>query len=255
VILNLAVNARDAMPDGGKLVVQTSNVDLDAAGVIDKARQAPGKYVRLDVIDTGTGMSDEVKSHLFEPFFTTKEVGKGTGLGLATVHGIVKQSGGHIEVESGPGHGTTFRIFFPQVMEAVAQRPASVIMTRKGGGETVLLVEDEETVRAMIGAALRKEGYKLLVAQHGVEALDLVEKHKGPIHLAITDMVMPKMNGREFADRLQKVRSDTKVLYMSGYTDPGVAQRVLPTNMPFLQKPFTRDLLLRKLHELLDSGA
>ncbi len=255
VIMNLAVNARDAMPQGGKLTVLTANADLDQDYVAGHLGARPGPHVMLAVSDTGCGMDAETVSHIFEPFFTTKEPGKGTGLGLSTVYGIVKQSGGYIWVDSEPGRGTTFKIYLPRVDEA-----AELVKTRAApseaprGSETVLLVEDEETVRDVVREALKASGYTVLAATSGGEALQEAGRHQGPIHLAVTDLVMPDMSGRELAERLAHLHPDTKVLYMSGYTDDAVVHHgVREAGVAFLQKPFTPDALARRVRELLDA--
>jgi two-component system, cell cycle sensor histidine kinase and response regulator CckA len=265
MILNLCVNARDAMPDGGRLTVRTANVDLDAAAAAREWTDArPGPYVMLEVSDTGAGMDGETRSHLFEPFFTTKEQGKGTGLGLSTVYGTVKQSGGHISVESEVGRGSTFRVYLPRVatpvvaaearrVEAPAPRPAAGDGLAAGRGETVLLVEDAQRVRAVVREILEMSGYAVLEAHHGAEALELSNRHAGPIHLLVTDVVMPQMSGRELAQRLSTLRPDLKVLYMSGYTDDAIVRHgVLASGIAFLSKPFTPDALALKVRELLD---
>ena len=265
MILNLCVNARDAMPDGGRLTVRTANVDLDAAAAARKWTDArPGPYVMLEVSDTGAGMDPETRSHLFEPFFTTKEQGKGTGLGLSTVYGTVKQSGGHISVESEVGHGSTFRVYLPRVatpvvaaearrVEAPTPRPAAGDGLAAGRGETVLLVEDAQRVRAVVREILEMSGYTVLEAHHGAEALELSNRHAGPIHLLVTDVVMPQMSGRELAQRLSTLRPDLKVLYMSGYTDDAIVRHgVLASGIAFLSKPFTPDAIALKVRELLD---
>ncbi len=255
VIMNLVVNARDAMPQGGRLSIETSNVELDAAHVRQHAGAHPGPHVMLAVGDTGVGMPSEVQAHIFEPFFTTKEPGEGTGLGLATVYGIVKQSEGYIEVDTEPGRGTTFRIYLPRVDEAPAPaRPTAALAQVPHGTETILLVEDEEGVRTLARDVLRANGYTVLDTQHGGEALLACERHAGPIELLMTDVVMPQMSGRELAERLAPLRPEMKVLYMSGYTDDAVVRHgVLDLGTAFLQKPFTPDTLARKVRDVLDA--
>ncbi len=255
VILNLAVNARDAMPQGGKLTIETADVELDGAHGQQHVAAQPGPYVMLAVSDTGCGMDAETRSHLFEPFFTTKEVGKGTGLGLATVYGIVTQSGGTVSVYSEPGRGTTFKLYLPCVEEAVEWPvPAASPVPLVEGSETILVVEDEEAVRSLARMVLERKGYTVLEACHGVEALRISERHQGPIALMLTDLIMPELGGRELAGRLAAVRPDTKILYMSGYTDNGIVhQGVLDARTAFLSKPFTPDALARKVREVLDA--
>ena len=254
VVLNLAVNARDAMPDGGRLLIETSNADVDEEFVRAHPGARPGCYVRLQVTDTGVGMDATVRAHLFEPFFTTKGLGRGTGLGLATVYGIVKQSGGFIWVDSTPGHGTQFMIDLPWVeAPKVAVADAAPSALRPRGTETVLVVEDETAVRHLARYVLEAHGYIVLEASHGAEALQIAAEHTGPIDLVVTDVVMPRMNGRELVDRLTPVRPGMKVVYMSGYTDDAVVARGVETaGLTFLQKPFTLDVFVRTVREVLD---
>jgi CheY-like chemotaxis protein len=254
VIMNLAVNARDAMPTGGRLTIETQTIALGRGGVREVPGLDPGSYVRLSVRDTGLGMEEETQSHLFEPFFTTKAKGKGTGLGLSTVYGIVKQSGGSIVVESHPGKGTTFKIYFPRVEEGSRRvEGATGTSDPARGRETILLVEDEPSVRGLVFEALRVNGYTVLEAKHGIEALLTGTRHMGPIHLLLTDVVMPQMSGPEVADKLTTLRPDMKVLYMSGYPDhPVFAQGSLKKATAFLQKPFTPNVLVQKVREVLD---
>jgi len=257
VIVNLAINARDAMPQGGKLVIETANAELDAAFVRTHAGAVPGAYVQLSVSDTGIGMDEETRSHLFEPFFTTKEIGKGTGLGLATVYGIVKQSGGYIWVDTEAGRGTTFRICLPRssgVPEAATPRDPATAPA--GGAETILLVEDEEAVRTLTTRALTARGYTVLVAANGPDALRLAEPLAAPIHLLLTDVVMPEMSGRELTRRLTASRPGLRVLYMSGYSEEAIARHgVLDPGTAFLQKPFTPDALAWRVQEVLSAPA
>jgi len=257
VVLNLAVNARDAMPNGGKLTVETQNVELDEAYVRGHLSAHPGAYVMLAVSDTGVGMDAATQARIFEPFFTTKEKGKGTGLGLATVYGIVKQSGGWIWVYSEPGHGTSFKVYLPRVAEAAAPAaPSPVPPVSVRGSETVLLVEDEEMIRHLVQKVLKANGYTVLVAASGRDAERVAGQHDGPIHLLMTDVVLPGLNGREVAQRLTAARAGIRVLYLSGYTDDAIVHHgVLEPGVAFLQKPFTPAVLGRKVREVLDSPA
>ena len=253
VIMNLVVNAHDAMPRGGRLIISTANVDLDENEA--KAHSAPpGPYVMLSVADTGVGMSPETLSHIFEPFFTTKEQGKGTGLGLSTVFGITQQSGGHITVYSEAGHGSTFKIYFPRIVEAAgAGSGRSLAGPAPGGTETILLAEDEAPLRALMGRRLRELGYQVLLASDGLEALTQQQQHQGPIHLIISDVVMPRMGGPEMVHRLLPLLPGVKVLFVSGYAaealSPGEFEEAQPG---YLQKPFTPETLARKVREVLD---
>lgn len=259
VILNLAVNARDAMPQGGRLTMETANVELDKAGAQLEAGMQPGRYVALTVRDTGLGMNAEVRARVFEPFFTTKPKDKGTGLGLSMAHGIVTQSGGSIRVDSEPGRGAMFAIYLPAVDEegrVVAVEAAERVAGLTRGSETVLVVEDEAPVRALAREVLRRNGYTVFEANGGQEALSLSQSCPGPIHLLLTDLVMPGMSGRILAERLGSLRPAMKVLYMSGYTDDAILQRAVgQTDVAFLPKPFTADILVRKVREVLDSTA
>ena len=253
-ILNLVVNARDAMPSGGKLTIQTGNEDVDQEFAGKHMGLKPGRYVMLSVSDTGVGMPPEVKERLFEPFFTTKEKGKGTGLGLSTVYGVVKQSGGEIWIYSEPGFGTIFKIYLPAVdepLEAAKRRPVGERMPR--GHETILVVEDEDEVRKLAVGILSKQGYKVLDASHGGDAMLMLEENREPIHLLLTDVVMPGINGPDFARRMKFVHPDLRVLYMSGYADNVIFQHgILDKAMAFLQKPFTIERLTGKVREVLD---
>jgi PAS domain S-box-containing protein len=256
VIVNLAVNARDAMPGGGKLIIETSNVDLDANYTRTHPEVRPGPYVMLAVSDTGHGMNTDTMSRIFEPFFTTKEVGKGTGLGLSTVFGIVKQSGGHIGVYSEVGRGTSFKVYLPRIERSGEVAPAGVARAEAlpVGSETILLVEDEEALRQLIREILEVGGYRVLPGGSPEEALAAAEAHSGPIHLLLTDVVMPLMSGRQVADRIKASRPAVRVMYMSGYTDEAISHHgALEPGTEFLQKPFTADALLRKVREVLEA--
>ncbi len=254
VILNLAVNARDAMPQGGKLTIETENVYIDEEYATHHVAVKPGHYVMLAVSDTGTGIDEKTRAHIFEPFFTTKEVGKGTGLGLSTVYGIVKQSGGNIWVYSEVGQGTTFKVYLPRVAGGAQEYRRSVAPKEAlQGKETILLAEDDEMVRNLVLEVLRHYGYQVLEASNGGAALLICERHKGQVHLLITDVVMPEMSGRELAVRLSQLRPDMKVLFMSGYTDNAIVdQGVLAEGTPFIQKPFAPDALAHKVKEVLE---
>ncbi|PYO96181.1 MAG: hypothetical protein DMD61_14495 [Gemmatimonadetes bacterium] len=256
VLLNLAVNARDAMPGGGRLSIETTRLALHEEHLERRHRLPPGDYACLVVTDTGVGMDEATQAHLFEPFFTTKEVGKGTGLGLATVYGIVKQSGGYIWVYSEPRRGTTVKVYLPRVPGASeAPAPAPPARAARGGNETVLLVEDAAPVRALARRSLEACGYRVLDASDGPSALELSARHAAGIDLLVTDVVMPGMSGRELAERLAPQRPEMKVLYTSGYTDDAmVRQGVLNAGVAFLQKPFVPDMLARKVREVLDGG-
>jgi two-component system, cell cycle sensor histidine kinase and response regulator CckA len=256
VIMNLAVNARDAMPQGGKLIISTENFVMDEGFVRRYPYPVqPGPYVCLTVTDTGIGMDAETKGRAFEPFFTTKEKGKGTGLGLATVYGVVKQSGGYIDIESSLGVGTTFKIYLPRVDEEVhAQAPSGSGVSRSiAGKETILLVEDEESLRRLTRATLELGGYTVLEAKDGLDALELSKRHDGSIDLLLTDMVMPGMGGKALAQELLRRRPEIRIVYMSGYAGQAVgAQGPIDPGSDFLSKPFTREVLTRKIREALD---
>jgi signal transduction histidine kinase len=254
VIMNLVVNARDAMPKGGSLTIKTANVRLDEQYVGAYPDLGPGHYVLLAITDTGIGMSEEVKLRVFEPFFSTKE-GKGTGLGLATVHGIVKQSEGHIAVYSEVNHGTTLKVYLPAVREALSMHRVPVEPPATHGNETILLAEDEDAVRQVARRMLELRGYKVFEARNGTEALRIGQDHHGPIHLLVTDTIMPQMGGCELAQRLTALRPQLRVLYTSGYTDDAIIrQGILTSSTPFLQKPFTPRALAAKVREVLESG-
>jgi nitrogen-specific signal transduction histidine kinase len=261
VLVNLAVNARDAMPEGGRLLIETADVELDAMfGPKRGAAISAGPYVMLAVSDTGLGMDAATQARIFEPFFTTKEVGKGTGLGLSTVYGIVKQSGGSIWVESEPGAGATFRIYLPRVDADLASRePAPEAVhaaddtTR--GSETILLVEDEDAVRTLAGRMLRRKGYRVLDARHGGEALEILGAYLGRVDLVLTDIVMPGMGGTELARRVREMRPNVPLLFMSGYSHGEIEQRGgFAPDEAFLQKPFTADELARQVREVLEAA-
>jgi nitrogen-specific signal transduction histidine kinase len=255
VIVNLSVNARDAMPHGGSLGIETSITELDAGYCRLHPETTPGPYLLLAITDSGTGMTEDVKAHLFEPFFTTKEVGKGTGLGLATVHGILKQSNGHINVYSELGRGTTFKIYLPVVgQQAPAVRRVEVTLGSLRGKESILLVEDDPHVRNLSAAILTRAGYQVQQARRGEEALALAEMPANMINLLLTDLVMPGMNGVVLARTLRSTRPDLQVLFTSGYTDSTLLKDGFFTpDTPFITKPFTPEALLRRVRELLDS--
>jgi len=256
VIMNLAVNARDAMPSGGKLTIETSNISLDEDYARFHAPLKPGNYVTLAISDTGAGMDSETQSHIFEPFFTTKGP-RGTGLGLSTVYGIVKQSGGYIWVHSEPDKGTTFKIYLPRVAEISENLAQIAVPAEPGtvkGTETILVVEDEPNLRYLARQFLEKQGYRVIEAADGAVAMQIAVAHEGMIHLLLTDVIMPGMNGRELAQRIVEIRPNTKVLYMSGYTENVIGRNgTLDAGVRLLQKPFTLHDLKNRVREVLDS--
>ncbi|MDQ6770640.1 MAG: PAS domain S-box protein [Gemmatimonadota bacterium] len=259
VLVNLVVNARDAMPQGGRINIETRNVELDDNYTSEHAPVVSGRYVMLAVGDTGVGMNRDTREHAFDPFFTTKEAGKGTGLGLATVYGIVKQSGGYVWIYSEPGHGTTLKLYFPEVSAAAAfggaGEPSIAAKTPNRGSETILLVEDEEAVRGLASRILERQGYRVIPAQHGREAMEIASREMGQIDLVLTDIVMPGMNGRGLVERLSGIRPTIKSLYMSGYTDDDIIRRgFIEPSKSFLQKPFTSEALLQTVRKVLDEG-
>jgi two-component system cell cycle sensor histidine kinase/response regulator CckA len=254
VLMNLVVNARDAMPTGGKLVIETANADLSEQYVERHQPVVPGRYVMLAVTDSGVGMSADTKVRIFEPFFTTKEKGKGTGLGLSTVYGIVKQSGGYVWVYSELGKGTTFKVYLPRV-DAPAQAPAPPReATRLTGTETILIAEDDEILRRLTKGLLEKAGYRVLEAENARNALAAARAHQGTIHLLLADVVMPGGSGRELARQLAESRPDMKVLYVSGYTDDAIVHHgMLEPGLNFLAKPFTPAALALRVRDVLDT--
>jgi PAS domain S-box-containing protein len=256
IVMNLGVNARDALPRGGKLTLETAKVYLDEDYARKHTYVTPGHYAVIAVTDNGEGMDAATQGRIFEPFFTTKDVGRGTGLGLSTVYGLVKQNNGHIEVYSEAGHGTTFKVYLPRVQEVVPAVPEAMPIARNlHGSETILVVEDEDMLRESICRSLKIYGYTVPAARHGGEAVLLCERHTGPIHLLLTDVVMPQMNGRDLVDRLTPLRPDMKVLYMSGYTENAMVRHgVLETDIFFIQKPFRTKKLLEKIREILDES-
>jgi two-component system cell cycle sensor histidine kinase/response regulator CckA len=256
VLMNLVVNAKDAMPNGGRISIHTAFSTLDDSHRREQGFLRPGDYVMMSVTDTGAGMDKETQSRIFEPFFTTKETNKGTGLGLSTVYGIVKQSGGYVFVQSELGKGTTFSIYLPRVEEAIEpHKTAPVSHAAAGGTETVLLVEDEESVRELVRETLKSKGYRVIEADNGNSGLLAAEKHQGTIHLVITDVVMPELGGHELAQRILKSRPGTRVLYLSGYSEDAFgAESGMENGAPFLQKPFTLQSLSRKVREVLDAN-
>ncbi|MDO9531267.1 MAG: ATP-binding protein [Deltaproteobacteria bacterium] len=256
IIMNLAVNARDAMPTGGRLTLETANIDFAGSHNFLSETAPPGRYVRLAVTDTGSGMEAETLDHIFEPFFTTKEVGKGTGLGLPMVYGIVKQNHGFIEVDSRPGQGATFKIYLPRIEAAVEAPGTRVSLAAKlEGSETILVVEDEDALRTLLCRFFRLYGYNVIEARHGGEALLICERHPEPIHLMITDVVMPQMSGKELADRLAPLHPEMTVFFMSGYTGNDLTgYGEIEASQYFIPKPFRPMDLVKKVRDFLDAS-
>jgi CheY-like chemotaxis protein len=256
VLANLTVNARDAMAGVGQVTIETANVTWDDASARSQPESRPGDYVMLVVSDTGRGMDGDTRAHLFEPFFTTKEHGEGTGLGLATVFGIVKQNGGFIQVQSEPGQGAVFRLYFPRTGAETEPLPAGEAERSLRGSETVLLVEDEEQILNLGRRILEQQGYRVLAARSPQTALTLVAQHPGTIHLLVTDVVLPTMTGKELKQRLAGTHPALKCLFMSGYTADVIAHHgVLDEGVEFLQKPFTNRTLAERVRAVLESGS
>jgi PAS domain S-box-containing protein len=252
ILVNLVINARDAMPGGGKISIELRNIELDKIGVAAHPGLQPGDYVEMSITDTGSGMDPETLSRIFEPFYTTKENGKGTGLGLATVYGIIQQNNGAIEVHSRLGHGTTFYIYLPRATDL--GKPSPITAGAVPGTETVLLVEDDDRVRALVSNMLRKNGFTVLLASAGDQALEIAARHRGRIHLLLTDVLMPGLNGRMLSERLTATRPETRVLYMSGYSDDDILRLGVKKNAAhFIQKPFSIDALIHKIRDTLNS--
>jgi CheY-like chemotaxis protein len=257
VLMNLCINARDAMPEGGRLVLRTANASLDASYAEKHADVTSGSYVMVSVTDTGCGMDAETKNRVFEPFFTTKDVGKGSGLGLAVAYGVVRQSGGSIWVYSEPGKGSAFKVYLPRAVAAVPERGTAEDggVAAAGGGETILVVEDDDNLRVLVCRVLGQAGYRILSAGTPDEALNLAGERGEVADLLLTDVVMPQMGGPDLAEKLRASRADLPVLYMSGYAESSVTRQIKPnSSTAFLEKPFALDLLLRKVREVLDSA-
>jgi CheY-like chemotaxis protein len=254
IIMNLAVNSRDAMPQGGAFMVETAKVEFDESEARLNPDARPGPYVMLVVRDTGQGMDLATQARIFEPFFTTKATGRGTGLGLSVVYGIVRQSGGFITVSSEPDRGTEFRVYLPAALEIPQPILQRELGRPRGGSETILLVEDEPALREKICQVIESAGYRVLLASNGEEAFQLARDDARQIHLLLTDVVMPNMSGHRLAERLLTTRPDTKILYMSGYPDLSEGSESLRSQPNFIQKPFTREELLRRLRDVLDSS-
>jgi CheY-like chemotaxis protein len=253
VLLNFCINARDAMPEGGRITIETTNMEVDASMVAQHPALAPGRYVKLAVSDTGTGMEQETLSHIFEPFFTTKGQGHGTGLGLATVYGIVEQSGGHVTAYSEPGQGSTFCVYLPVTQHLAAhQGPVLAPEIMPGGTETILLVEDAAPLRALYRTFLESQGYTVLAAEDGERALKAAGEFPGRIDLLLTDVSLPKLKGPALAKALLQPRPELRVLLVSGFADNAIADGQAPDGAAFLQKPFGREVLVRKVRDMLD---
>ncbi len=255
IVMNLVVNARDAMPNGGKLIIETSNTYLDDAYSKEHIDVTPGQYIMLSISDNGCGIDKETLKHIFEPFFTTKEMGKGTGLGLSTVYGIIKQSGGHIFVYSEIDKGTAFKVYFPRIYFEEEKQPSDIGSDKHlYGNETILVVEDDETVRKLIATILTSYGYKIHIANSGDAALHYINNPKGKIDLLLTDVILPKMSGTELADKVTSICKDIKIVFMSGYTDRSIVQHgILEEGINYIQKPFTHDILVQKIRKVLDA--
>lgn len=254
VLINLAVNARDAMPDGGVLTIETGNVDVDPTYADSRPELTPGPYVRVRLSDTGVGMQQETLEHAFEPFFTTKPEGEGTGLGLATIYGIVTQSGGRVSLYSEPGVGTTCTIMIPATEQLAAVRVPSTEQLQSGSGEVILVVEDEDGIREVARRVLTRHGYKVITAANGPEAIELARSHEGPIDLLMTDVIMPRMLGKEVAHRVRDIRPAVRVMFMSGYAQPILdAGANVPDGLILLDKPFTEHALLAKVRQALST--
>ena len=256
VLMNLSINARDAMPGGGKLIIRAVNTTVAVGNIPSDTTLTPGDYVILSVADTGTGMPPEVRSQIFEPFFTTKPSGKGTGLGLATCYGIVKSVGGDISLETAPGIGTTFNVYFPRAESSVEERQTERPTSPVGGSETVLVVEDEPLVRELSVNALRRNGYTVFEAENGTHALEVLEANGGKVHLLITDAVMPLMGGKDLIERVRVAYPEIKLILASGYSESGMSfQPALPVGVTFLQKPFSSAILLTTVREVITGSA
>jgi CheY-like chemotaxis protein len=254
VLMNLATNARDAMPHGGLLTIETELVELDEQYIKTHAVEAPGMYARISVTDTGIGMDEKTRERIFEPFFTTKEMGRGTGLGLAIVYGIIKQHNGYINVYSEPGKGTTFRIYIPLIKPEFKEVESMVLSAPKGGTETILIAEDDTEVRRITKEVLENFGYKVIEAVNGVDAINKFIENKDRIRLLLFDLIMPKKNGREAYEEIRKIMPDIKVLFTSGYPADIIHEKgVLEEGINFISKPVSPDDLLRKVREVLDN--